>query len=447
MKRTKILFFLPLASLMLSSCSLSDFSFEKLMFWKKKDNQETQQKEEKNENDQQNGQNQNQGDNQQGGNEGGNQQGGNEGGNEGGGNQGGNEGGGQQGGGGSQTAAEGATIDFSVCQETAATVGAYSFTTAAGTNSNNQAPQWNANKNELRLYIGNTLTITSTGLITSIEFDANTCGETKADGTLTANPDSLTKFSWTGSANSVTFTVNSGKQVHINKINLNGGGEGGTTVDLLDEFPLEEVQAALQGGTIETFPIPEGEGFEFELDNDPDYPYSCYVTVHGGDMDAYLAALEKANFTIDDSYLDISGMYFAAAPGKTLMISLEESEDAYVLNFYAVEPIPTSDSFPEDEVNAYLQEKGLNVAYPIPEGTEFQYQHDDDYDTYDVYVTGGSSTAYMSALETAGFTKYDDAFDEYGCYYFIKDGLNIDVYTYDVDLDADYYYISFYPAE
>ena len=436
MKRTKLLFFIPVVGLFLSSCN---FSLETLMFWKKKDNQDTEQKEEKD--NQENGQNENQ---NQGGNQGDN--GGNQGGN--GGNQGGEGGnGGQQGGGESQTAAEGATIDFSVCQETAATIGAYSFTTAVGTNSSKQAPQWNANKNELRLYIGNTLTITSTGLITSIEFDANTCGESKADGTLTANPGSLTEFSWTGSANSVTFTVNEGKQVHIHKIDLNGGGESGTTVDLLDEFPLEEVQAALQGGTTETFPIPEGEGFEFELDNDPDYPYSCYVTVHGGDMDAYLAALGKANFTIDDSYLDDYGMYFATAPGKTLMISLEESEDAYVLNFYAVEPIPSSDSFPEDEVNAYLQEKGLNVAYPIPEGTEFQYQYDDEYDTYDVYVTGGSSTAYMSALETAGFTKYDDAYDEYGCYYFIKNGLNIDVYTYDVDADADYYYISFYPAE
>ena len=443
MKRTKILFFLPLASLMLSSCSLSDFSFDKLMFWKKKDNQETQQKEEKN--DQENGQSQNQNDggNQQGGNE----QGGNQGGNEQGGNQGG-EGGGQQGGGGSQTAAEGATIDFSVCQDTTATVGAYSFTTAVGTNSNNQAPQWNANKNELRLYIGNTLTISSSDLITSIVFDANTCGESKADGTLVASPGTLAKFSWTGSANSVTFTVDSGKQVHINKIDLNGGGESGTTVDLLDEFPLEEVQAALEGGTTESFPIPEGEGFEFELDDDPDYPYSCYVTVYGGDMDAYLDALEQANFDVDDSYLDLAGMYFATAPGKTLMISLEEgSEGVYVLNYYAVEPIPTSDSFPGDEVNAYLQEKGLNVEYPIPEGTEFQYQYDDEYDTFDVYVTGGSSTTYMSALETAGFTKYDDAYDDYGCYYFIKSGLNIDVYPYDVDYDGGYYYISFYPAE
>ena len=43
----------------------------------------------------------------------------------------------------------------------------------------------------------------------------------------------------------------------------NGGGE--VELNLLDEFPLEEVKAALEGGTTETFPIPEGEGFEFEL--------------------------------------------------------------------------------------------------------------------------------------------------------------------------------------
>ena len=375
------------------------------------------------------------------GEEGGNQQ-------QGGGQQGGNEqGGGQQGGGGSQgggeqQAGEGATFDFSVLNDTTGSQKSYSFTTAVGTNPNNVDPAYNADKQELRLYIGNTITITGTALMTSIVFDANTCDHSNANGTLEADKGTLNSFSWAGSATEVTFTVNSGKQVHINKIDINGGGE--VELNLLDEFPLAEVQAAIAGGTTDSFPIPEGDGFLFELDQD--YENSCYVTVYGGNYEEYLTALANANFTVDDSYLDTAGCYYADSEGGTLEISLEVTgDDEYELNFYAITPLDTT--FPTAAVDAYLATKNITETYPVPEGTGFQGAYNETYDEYDLYVYGGSSTNYMAALETASFAKSDAYYSLAGCYVFVKGDLEIDVYPWDVDNASSYYAISFMLAE
>ena len=425
MKKVKVFSLVLLGSIFgLTSCELPEFAAKIPGLSNLVKKEENTQKEEKHDEEQ-----------KPSGEEGGNQQGGNE--------QGGNQqGGGGSQGGGEQQAGEGATFDFSVLTDTNGTQKSYSFTTAVGTNPNNVEPAYDADKQELRLYIGNTITFTGTALMTSIVFDANTCDHSNANGTLAADKSTLNGFSWTGSATEVTFTVNSGKQVHVNKIDINGGGE--VELDLLDEFPVSEVQAAIAGGTTETFPIPQGDGFLFELDQD--YENSCYVTVYGGNYEEYLAALAAANFTVDDSYLDTDGCYYADSEGGTLEISLEVTgEDEYLLNYYAITPI--SDTFPSDAVNAYLSGKGITEEYPIPEGTGFYGSYDDQFDTYDVNVVGGSSTTYMAALETAGFTKSDIYFDIAGCYCFMKGDLEIDVYPSDVTQNLSYYLISFMPAE
>ena len=432
MKKVKVFSLVLLGSIFgLTSCELPEFAAKIPGLSNLVKKEENTQKEEKHDEEQkpsgEEGGNQQQGGNQQGGNEqGGGQQGG----------------GGSQGGGGQQQAGEGATFDFSVLKNTSGTQGAYSFTTALGTNSNKAEPAYNADKQELRLYIGNTITFTGTATITSIVFDANTCDHSNANGSLAADKGTLNGFSWTGSATEVTFTVNSGKQVHVNKIDINGGGE--VELDLLDEFPLSEVQAAIAGGTTETFPIPQGDGFLFELDQD--YTNSCYVYVYGGNYEEYLTALANANFVVDDSYLDTAGCYYATSTGGTLEISLEVTgDDEYVLNYYAVEPM--LDSFPKDEVDAYLAGESISETYPIPDGTGFYGSYDDSFGTYDVTVVGGSSTTYMAALETAGFTKSDIYFDFAGCYCFMKGDLEIDVYPSDVTQNLSYYLISFMPAE
>ena len=434
MRKTKFISVLLLGSVFgLSSCTLPDF-MAKIPGLSKLASQQKEEKEEEQTNNQQ------QGGQQSGGEQGGSQQGG--------GSQGGGEQGGGSQGGGQQSTEEAAAvvIDFSEFTATEGTFGETSFSTALGSNTNKAAPAYNADKSELRLYIGNTLSITSTKLITSVVFDANNCGESKADGKLVANVGTLTSFSWTGSTNSVTFTVDSGRQVHIAEIDINGGGEGGGTTQLLTEFPLASVQSALEGGTDESFPIPNGTGFKYELDTE--YYYSCYVTIYGGSYTEYLGQLETAGFTIDDSDLDTDGLYYAFKAGGTLEISLEVTgDDEYVLNYYAVEP--TLDEFPKDAVDTYLAGKGINVAYPIPDGTSFVGGLDETFDSYDVKVVGGSSTSYMTALEseTYGFTKDDSYYSSVGCYAFIKGDLEIDVYPWDVDADASYYLVSFMEAE
>ena len=128
--------------------------------------------------------------------------------------------------------AEGVTFDFTeITDPESFEIGGFAYETAVGTNSNKQKPQYNTDKAELRLYIGNTITFTSEEPMTSIFFDANTCGETKADGTLSCDVGEVEEvdggFYWEGEATEVTFSVDSGKQVHINAIEINGGGEGG----------------------------------------------------------------------------------------------------------------------------------------------------------------------------------------------------------------------------
>ena len=419
MKKFKVFSLVLLGSIFgLSSCELPEFAAKIPGLSNLVKKEENKEKEEKHDEEQ-----------KPSGEEGGNQQGGNE--------QGGNEQGG-----GEQQAGEGATFDFSVFKETSGTQKCYSLTTAVGTNPNKVPPAYNADKQELRLYVGNTITFTGTALITSIVFDANTCDHSNANGTLEADKGTLNGFTWTGSATEVTFNVNSGKQVHVNKIDINGGGE--VELNLLDEFPLTEVQEAIKDGTTETFPIPEADGYYFELDTD--YENSCYVYVFGGNYEDYLTALANANFTVDDSYLTTTGCYYATSSGGTLEISLEVTgDDEYLLNYYAIEPM--LDSFPKDAVDAYLAGENISETYPVPEGTGFYGSYDDQFDTYDVTVVGGSSTTYMAALETAGFTKSDIYFDIAGCYCFMKGDLEIDVYPSDVTQNLSYYLISFMPVQ
>ena len=118
----------------------------------------------------------------------------------------------------------GDTVDFSEYTETSGETDSFAFETAVGTNANKQAAQYNADSKELRLYIGNTLTISSDEEMTQIFFEANTCTHEKADGTLSASVGTISEvdggFLWEGSATEVTFTVDSGRQVHINSFTV-----------------------------------------------------------------------------------------------------------------------------------------------------------------------------------------------------------------------------------
>ena len=237
--------------------------------------------------------------------------------------------------------------------------------------------------------------------------------------------------------------------MYLNSVTFNWNGAGGSEKEVLDEFPLNDVKAVLEGGSSEEFPIPTGTSFEFEIDKD--YENSCFVKVHGGDLESYVEDLVTASFAVDDQYAEY-GYYYCLSEGETLVIEIQaDFDDEYnVLNTefeLTIFAVQLSHEFPQTEVDEFLASKGISETYPIPEGTTFQHEYDDEYDCYLVYVYGGSSTEYMQALETALFTKYDDYYDEYGCYVFIKGDLDIDVYPIDVDEGLNYYQVSFMLAE
>lgn len=141
---------------------------------------------------------------------------------------------------------DGITFDFAELNTTSGSVGGVSFTTAKA--SGQSAPAYNANNLELRLYANNTITFTSEEPMTLIFFDANTCGESKATGSfVSASTGTVSAvdggFLWEGSATEVTLTVSSSGQIHINTIEINGGGEGGggTVVAESEEEFIQEL--------------------------------------------------------------------------------------------------------------------------------------------------------------------------------------------------------------
>ena len=122
---------------------------------------------------------------------------------------------------------EGDTVDFSEYDQTSGEFTSFSFNTDVGTNPNKVNPDYNANNAELRLYVGNTLTVSSDEEMTSIFFDANTCTHSDANGTLNADVGTVTEveggFLWEGEATEVTFSVASGKQFHISSFTVSFG--------------------------------------------------------------------------------------------------------------------------------------------------------------------------------------------------------------------------------
>ena len=326
----------------------------------------------------------------------------------------------------------GVTFDFAeITDSQSYEIDGFKYQTATGTNPNKQNPQYNADKAELRLYIGNTITFTSEEPMTSIFFDANTCGETKADGTLTCDVGEIEEvdggFYWEGNATEVTFSVDSGKQVHINVIDINGGGEGGGGggQEELAEWPAAQIAACLEGGTDVVPPAADGTSFTFK--EDEEYNYDCYVDVYGGDILSYLDELEKAGYTVTDETEEY-GCFSAVAPDQTLEIDVYDYGSYFELDIYACQP--ALEEFPLDEVKAFLTSVGVSTqSFPIPEGDEF-YAGEDGYGGYQVDVVGGDCDAYIQALESAGYD-IDDSYADMGYYMCYKGDLEIDVSDYE----------------
>ena len=108
-------------------------------------------------------------------------------------------------------------VNFTLSSADAVTVDGVTVTFAKGDGSN--PPAWYTNG--LRLYANNTVTVSSESAITAITFNWQQQG-TKAFNTATASvgeythPEAAGEGKWTGSANSVTFTLGASGQLLLN---------------------------------------------------------------------------------------------------------------------------------------------------------------------------------------------------------------------------------------
>lgn len=120
---------------------------------------------------------------------------------------------------------EGIVLDFAELSKVSDTVDGVSYASAKASGASE--PAYNSSNKELRLYAKNTFTISGTN-ITKITFDYNGCyteGEKdpchKATGDIvSASVGSVSAGVWTGSADSVTFTMSDSGQVHVHKVGV-----------------------------------------------------------------------------------------------------------------------------------------------------------------------------------------------------------------------------------
>ena len=133
---------------------------------------------------------------------------------------------------GSSSDSDGVTFDYSELSETTNTIG--DFTVDCHKTGGEAAPVVQ-NHEELRMYAGNALVISSDGEpITSIDFYTCDC-TSKVGATFKADCGTLTSTSygyhWEGNTDEVTFSCtkvdDDHKQVHFFYIDINGGSEGG----------------------------------------------------------------------------------------------------------------------------------------------------------------------------------------------------------------------------
>ncbi|MDE6206726.1 MAG: DUF5017 domain-containing protein [Muribaculaceae bacterium] len=153
----------------------------------------------------------------------------------------------------------------------------YNF--AVAKNDGSTAPAYNK-AGDVRLYAANTITISSTPAMTKIVFNISAQGKkrlapiTASTGTIEAQAAGDATVTWTGNAESVTFTVGDkadfgseeGKagQLDFNSVVITGGGEGGSTtpVEPGDEGVVTLLGADNADGaadwTLEANNLPEG---------------------------------------------------------------------------------------------------------------------------------------------------------------------------------------------
>ena len=216
-----------------------------------------------------------------------------------------------------------ASFDFTQISTTSGSSNGFNYATAKGSGAS--APAYNSESKELRLYINNTITFTSSNKIKYIYFNANTCAHEKADGSFTVSAGNVSEasdgFSWQGDATSVTFTVSTGKQVHINSIEINnpdaGGSGGGSTTT---EFPASEINTFLSSmGSTATVSSFSGSAKGYTFESEEEYAILDIEVEEGGEtaaISAFASDLLATN-KFEEDMLDIYGdMHYATTDKK-----------------------------------------------------------------------------------------------------------------------------------
>lgn len=150
---------------------------------------------------------------------------------------------------------------------------------------NNLAPGVNKD-GDIRLYANNSLVIASEKTIVKIEFTFTSASYT---GTISATPGTYSNGTWTGNANSVSFTNTGSSQARIKTMTITylaaGGGEGGDT-------PVVETLATPTN--VEAIAVGKDVTIAWdEVANATSYNVTC------GTQNATVTATE-ADFTMDD---------------------------------------------------------------------------------------------------------------------------------------------------
>lgn len=163
-------------------------------------------------------------------------------------------------------------------------------------------------------------------------------------------------------------------------------------------------------------------------------------------LDSYIKVLETAGWTVDDSYLEEYGEYFAVSPNNDVSLEFYSSYDKFVLYIQSAESSSTSDGEWNSELKALMIELlGEEIPYVALDSETISYSKKNDNDGSGDYILICDSDSesivdeYKTILEANGYTLYKSVKGDYGNVIYVYTKGNIVVqFTYYPE-DDEYY--------
>lgn len=180
-------------------------------------------------------------------------------------------------------------------------------------------------------------------------------------------------------------------------------------------WPAETIASFLEGHTEVEVPAATGDSYFAQASTG--YYYG-QVIVYGGVVADYCSTLEGAGFEV--AYDETNECY--TAHKDDLAIDVYEYPTYMGLGFYTY--VAPAAEWPADLVAALLDGK-TEVEIPEAEGTSFVVEPLTGFYFGSITISGGDMDAYLSSLESAGFSVVWDT--KYQCYVAAKDNLLMDI--------------------